>query len=45
MNLASVLLLLGLLALTVLAIRANLNPKQKPSCHQCDGDCSRCKKS
>lgn len=45
MNLASVLLLLGLIALTVLAVRANLDPKHKPSCHQCDGDCSKCKKS
>lgn len=45
MNLASILLLLGLLALTILAIRANLDPKHKPSCHGCDGDCTHCHKS
>lgn len=39
MNLASILLLLGLIVLTILAIKANLDPKHKPSCH---GGCEKC---
>lgn len=45
MNLPSILLLLGLIVLTVLAVRANLDPKGKPSCHHCDGDCTHCRNS